>query len=100
MDQRRTVTIAGGGIAGIVLATVLLRLAFGIDMTGMFPVEPPHAPTGIVKQPRPVDKQKLVPDHVAKRSSEPIGTAVDPAPDEVGQHDGPTPSGTAKKKKK
>src|SRR4030095_3636710 len=30
--------IVGGGLAGVVLATALLRLVFGIDMTGLFPV--------------------------------------------------------------
>ena len=39
--------IVGGGIAGIVLATVLLRLGFGIDMTGLFPVTTPEPPPGV-----------------------------------------------------
>ena len=46
--------IVGGGIAGIVLATILLRLAFGIDMTGLFPVDEPKRPP-IAQRPRPIE---------------------------------------------
>jgi hypothetical protein len=50
------IKIIGGGIAGIVLATLLLRLGFGIDMTGMFPVEQPRRPPSVVKRPKPVER--------------------------------------------
>ncbi len=92
--------IVGGGIAGVVLATVLLRLAFGIDMTGMFPVEQPQTPPVIMKKPKPLEKQKLIPEEAVKRSGEPMGTAVDPAPEEMEPYDEPTPSGTVKKIRK
>jgi hypothetical protein len=85
--------IVGGGIAGVVLATILLRLAFGIDMTGLFPVEKPKQ-SPIVQRPKPID--------TAKPSNEQTKPNDVTSENAVGDSQSESPSGRAggKKKKK
>jgi hypothetical protein len=92
--------IIGGGIAGIVLATVLLRLGFGIDMTGMFPVSTPEPQPNVVKKPKPVEKKTSSLDPVIATPAIPKVTPSDSAAGEMEEYEEPTPSGVVKKKKR
>ena len=91
--------IVGGGIAGIVLATVLLRLGFGIDMTGLFPVTSPEPPPDVVQRPKKIVPKKS-PEVAGSGAANANGKLVEPAAEEMEEYDEQTPSGVVKKKKK
>jgi hypothetical protein len=96
--------IAGGGIAGLVLATLLLRVGFGIDMTGLFPVDKQKTRASVVQRPMPVDAPKETPGpgDAAPGSVKPSAPSSRPAPPvraEGGSGDQP-PEAVEKPKKK
>lgn len=94
------IKIIGGGIAGIALATILLRFGLGIDMTGLFPVEQPRPAPNVVKKPKPVEKKKSAVDAVNTTPVMPGGPSIDSATEVMEEYDEPTPGGTVKKKRK
>ncbi|MCI0359592.1 MAG: hypothetical protein L0211_14040, partial [Planctomycetaceae bacterium] len=91
--------IVGGGLAGIVISTLLLRFGFGIDVTGLLPVETPPPPANVVKKPKPIENGTSTNVHVAP-PGQTNPTKVEPPPEEMEEYVEPTPSGPVKKKKK
>ncbi len=96
--------IVGGGVAGVVLATILLRLGFGIDMTGMFPVEQPNKPAHVLKKPLHVEKLNANTrrDESVRKSAKVQDQSAESATTQsTNERSGePTRDGTGKKKKK
>jgi hypothetical protein len=92
--------IIGGGIAGLALATILLRFGLGIDMTGLFPVDQPGPAPSAATKPKPVDKKKSAVDVVHTTPVMPLDPSIDSATEVMEEYDEPTPSGVVKKKRK